>query len=101
MMVLDLVHEDVMVLCVPKMKDYCIAIIDYFSHSLNVRNAVILLEGLRRSREGDFTCCEYGDQIIGCIGVDEIELGVMVVLDLKFFFLHTVFLLYLFQNGLV
>lgn len=46
MMVFDLVHEDIMMLCVPKVKDYCVAIVNYLSHALNVRNPVILLEGL-------------------------------------------------------
>jgi hypothetical protein len=61
MMVFDLVHEDVMVLCVPKMKDNCITIVNYLSHSLNVRNAVVLLEGLRCSGESNFAYCEDSD----------------------------------------
>lgn len=100
-MVFDLMHEDIMVLGVPKMKDYCIAIVYYLSHSFNVCYAVVLLEGFRCSRESDFTCCEYSHKVIGRIGVYKIELGMMVVLNLEFLFLNPIFLLYLFQNGLV
>lgn len=73
MMVFNFVHEDIMMLGVPKVKDYGITIINYFAQSLNVCNPVILFEGFRCSGESDFACCEYSSQIIGCVGM-KIEL---------------------------
>ena len=46
MMVLDLVHQNVMILIVPKVNYDSIAVIDYLSHCFDVLNIVILLESV-------------------------------------------------------
>jgi hypothetical protein len=46
MMVLDLVHQNVMILIIPKVNYDGIAVIDYLSHCFDVFNIVIMLEGV-------------------------------------------------------
>ncbi len=100
-MILDLMHEDVVKIGIPKMKDDCITIIDDFSHSLDICNAMILLKGLGCSWKSDFSCCKYRDKIVSAILVDGIKLGMLIILNFELLFLNSVLLRYLFQNGLV
>jgi hypothetical protein len=70
MMVLYLVHEHIVKMGVPKMKDDGISVINDLSHSLNICNSVVLFEGFGCSGESNFSCCEYSDKIAGGISID-------------------------------
>lgn len=97
-MVLDFVHQNIMILIVPKVNYDCIAIINYLSHCFDVFNIVIMLESVDVPWECNFTGSEDMDKIVwGCC----VTCFKFVIRNLELFFFDAILFFNLFQNGFI
>ncbi len=98
MMVLDLVHQNVMILIIPKVNYDGIAVIDYLSHCFDVFNIVIMLEGVDVSWKCNFTGRENINKIVWWCCIRCLK---FVICNLELFFFNAVLFFNLFQNGFI